>query len=366
MKLKYWLWIGLVGVVSCCFADEFRLPAVAQPGQGAMLRAEQIFPLADKPTPQCHASTIVETKNGLVAAWFGGTKEKNPDVGIWVSRQEEGKWTEPLEVVNGVQSMNLRYACWNPVLFQPKQGPLMLFYKVGPHPREWWGMLTTSEDCGKSWSWPVKLGEDAAIGHLLGPVKNKPVQLADGTIVCPSSTEKQVGEDMLWRAHFEITRDGGKTWEVIGPINDGKTFGIIQPSILTYPGGRMQVTCRSRQKCVAQSWSEDGGKTWSEVSALELPNPNSGTDALTLADGRQLIVYNHTTKGRRILNVAVSKDGNNWAPVVTLENKPRTKPLTKAEFSYPAVIQTADGKVHITYTYIREGVKHVVLNPDEL
>ena len=97
--------------------------------------------------PSCHASTIVETQDGtLVAAWFGGTAEKNPDVGIWLSRKIDGKWSEPIEVVNGLKHLDPssqveRYPTWNPVLFQPqlagKKLPLMLFYKVGPTPETW-------------------------------------------------------------------------------------------------------------------------------------------------------------------------------------------------------------------------------------
>lgn len=336
------------------------LPPLAKVGANGYLSSELIYSLENKPTPQCHASTLAETSTGLVAAWFGGTREKNPDVGIWVSRHVDGKWTKPIEVANGVQSATKRYPCWNPVLFQPKDGPLLLFYKVGPSPSQWWGMLMTSEDRGKTWSTPQKLGMDKKIGHLLGPVKNKPIQLKDGSILCGTSTEHQG-----WRVHFELTRELGKTWEVIGPIHDGKTFGAIQPSILTYSDGRMQILCRSRQSVIAQSWSDDGGKTWSKMSKTTLPNPNAGTDAVTLKDGRQLLVYNHTTRisrfpaGRNMLNVALSKNGKDWTTVLTLER-------SKGEYSYPAVIQTSDGKVHITYTYQRRLVKHVVIDPKGL
>ena len=343
-------------------AQSVAIPDVSKPGQGAYVSAELIYPLDNIPTPQCHASTIVETPTGLVAAWFGGTAEGKPDVGIWVSRHDSKAWSKPVEVADGVQSPEKRHPCWNPVLFQPKGGPLMLFYKVGPTPSTWWGMLRTSEDGGKSWSAGQKMGEDTKIGQLLGPVKNKPIQLKDGTILCPSSSEHEG-----WRIHFEATRDLGKTWEVIGPINDGKEFGAIQPSILTYADGRMQVLCRSKQEKVTQAWSQDGGKTWGPMSATSLPNPNSGTDAVTLADGRQLIVYNHTTrigigapaKGREMLNIAISKDGKDWKTVLTLEKQ-------KGEYSYPAMIQTTDGRVHITYTYQRQTVKHVVLDAGKL
>ena len=115
-----------------------------------VMRSEFIFDRA--PFPSSHASTIVETRDGFVAAWFGGTREKDPDVGIWVSRHDASGWTAPVEVANGVQPDGKRHPCWNPVLFQPTRGPLLLFYKVGPSPSEWWGMLATSTDGGVSWS----------------------------------------------------------------------------------------------------------------------------------------------------------------------------------------------------------------------
>jgi predicted neuraminidase len=222
-------------------------------------------------------------------------------------------------------------------------------------------MLTTSADDGATWSEPWKLGDHEEIGHLIGPVKNKPVQLADGSILCPSSTEHKG-----WRVHFEVTRDFGKIWEVIGPINDASNYNAIQPSILTYPDGRMQVLCRTREKVIAQSWSKDGGWSWGPLTATHLPNPNAGTDALTLFDGRQLLVYNHSVRegdrnGRQILNVGLSNDGEKWKPVLTLENEGNA-----AGYSYPAVIQDSDGQVHITYTWRRLSVKHVILDPDQL
>jgi len=352
----------LISILLCVagFVAAAELPPLATPGKGALLSANLIYSLEDRPTPQCHASTIVETSTGLVAAWFAGTREKHTDVGIRVSRLVNGKWTVSVEVADGSEGEDKEYPCWNPVLFQPKKGPLMLFYKVGPTPSRWWGMLLTSKDGGKTWGGRHKLGKDDKIGHLIGPVKNKPIQLADGTILCSSSTEHKG-----WRVHFEATRDFGKTWKVIGPINDGKEFGAIQPSVLTYADGRMQVMCRSQQKVVTQSESKDGGKTWSKMTASKLPNPNAGTDAVTLKDGRQLIVYNHTVRrlefpsGRNMLNVAISVGGKIWKPVLTLER-------AQGEYSYPAVIQAKDGKVHITYTYRRQSVKHAVLDLTKL
>ncbi len=346
---------------SAIAADGPAFPPPAKSGEGALLSSGLIYPLDGRQTPQCHASTITETPTGLVAAWFGGTAEKNPDVGIWLSHLRDGSWTRPVEIVDGSEGEEKEFPCWNPVLFQPssKGAPLMLFYKVGPSPASWWGMVVTSADGGSTWSDPRRLGDNPAIGHLLGPVKNKPVELPGGTIICPSSSEHDG-----WRVHFEITRDLGKSWEVVGPINDGKTFGSIQPSILTHPGGKLQILCRSQQNVITQSSSDDGGKSWGPMTSSTLPNPNSGTDAVTLRDGRHLLVYNHTTRssnpgGRSMLNVAISADGTSWKPALTLE-------LAKGEFSYPAVIQSSDGNVHVTYTFQRQSVKHAVLDPAKL
>ncbi|MEX2213071.1 MAG: exo-alpha-sialidase [Phycisphaeraceae bacterium] len=334
---------------------------VAIDATAAIVSRSLIYELEGRPTPQCHASTIAQTTDGsLVAAWFGGSRESADDVGIWVARFIDGKWTKPVEVAKGSEDEEKDFACWNPVLFQRKDGALMLFYKVGPSPSKWWGVLMTSTDGGKTWENRRKLGKSDAIGNLLGPVKNKPIQLADGSILCGSSTEHQG-----WRVHFEISRDMGKTWQVIGPIHEATKFNAIQPSILRYGDGGMQILCRTREGVLGQAWSSDGGKTWSEVTATELPNPNAGTDAVTLKDGRQLLVYNHTKRtgefpsGRNMLNVAVSKDGKAWHAALTLERD-------RSEFSYPAVIQTSDGKVHITYTWKRQSVKHVVIDPDKL
>ncbi len=314
-----------------------------------------IFGLQDRPTRQCHGSTIAETSSGLVAAWFGGTREGEPDCAIWLARHDGEAWSPPVEAANGIEPSGLRFPCWNPVLFQPRKGSLMLFYKVGPNPEMWWGMLITSGDDGKSWSEPCKLGTDPKIGDILGPVKNKPIQLHDDSILCPSSTEL----NDIWRVHFELTRDLGETWEIIGPINDGVEFGAIQPSILAHPGGRLQILCRTRQKVIAQSWSEDSGRTWSKMTATSLPNPNSGADAVTLADGRHLLVYNNTRQGRSPLNVALSADGIHWKNAVTLENQ-------QGEFSYPAVIQSRNSMVHIAYTHLRTTIQYVVIDPRQL
>ncbi|MCY7360310.1 MAG: exo-alpha-sialidase [Rudanella sp.] len=330
----------------------FSWSLLAQPGNPAILRSEWIYEQA--PFPECHASTLAETPRRLITAWFGGTHERNPDVGIWLSSQTTTGWSTPVEVATGVQADGKRLPCWNPVLFQIPKGDLLLFYKVGPSPSTWWGMLKRSTDGGKNWSVAERLPDGIA-----GPVKNKPVLLPSGVLLCPSSSE-----DNNWRVHFEQTSDWGKTWQKSIPINDGVADGAIQPSVLFHAGGQLQALCRSQKSgSILETWSKDGGKTWSPLAKTTLPNPNSGTDAVTLKDGRQVLVYNPTGPDpgkfggpRTPLDVAISDDGKTWKTLARLESEP-------GEFSYPAVIQTADELVHITYTWKRQRIRHVVIDP---
>ena len=318
----------------------------------AVIRSEFIYEKA--PFPQCHASTIIEVAPGrLLASWFGGTAEKNPDVGIWVSRHDGITWSAPVEVANGIQASGPRVPTWNPVLFQPKGGPLLLFFKVGPSPQSWWGEVLSSSDGGATWGNRRRLPDG-----IYGPIKNKPVQLADGTLLCPTSDETNE-KPSKWRVYFERSTDLGKTWTKTPFFNDGLEVGAIQPSVLFLGGEKLLALGRTRQGKVFSITSPDNGQTWGKMSLTSVPNPNSGTDAVTLADGRHLLVYNNTPKGRTPLSVAISRDGAEWKHVLDLETAP-------GEYSYPAVIQAADGRVHITYTWKREKIRHVVLNLTKL
>ena len=331
--------------------------AAADPGQDAVVSRD--FLAGDLPTPSCHASTIAEPVPGtFIAAWFGGTAEGQPDVGIWTSRWVDGKWSAPVAVADGVQPDGKRWPCWNPVLFQKPGGELLLFYKVGPSPMTLWGLIRISTDGGMTWSEPTRLSRDgtAIHGGPVGPIKNKPVALGRDVLLAPSSTETEKG----WRAHFERSSDGGATWNVIGPVNDGRAIGAIQPSVLDLGSGKLLALGRTREsKRIFQIESANGGLTWGEMTLTDMPNPNSGTDAVTLADDRHLLIYNHSEKARTPLNIAVSSDGRTWTPAVTLETEP-------GEFSYPAIIQAADGKVHVTYTWNRKKIAHAVIDPAKL
>ncbi|MFC3563122.1 sialidase family protein [Pedobacter jamesrossensis] len=333
------------------FLSVVSFQAKAQKNPVQIISSAYIFENA--PFEACHASTLVQIDNKtIMSAWFAGNYEGSNDVSIWSSTNKNGNWSKPVKIANGVQNESLSYPCWNPVLFKAKNGTLYLHYKVGQNPRNWWAEYKTSNNNGKTWSAAIKLPDG-----FLGPIKNKPVQLSNGNILYPSSTESL--DEKKWNIHIEKTDALAKNWKKINI--DCDTFGVIQPSILTYPNGKLQLLCRSRQNVIIESWSMDNGETWSKLKPTKLPNPNSGSDAVTLKDGRQLLIYNPLAsgknwwEGRSILKLAISNDGENWTNIYTLEEHPT------GEYSYPAIIQGKDGTIHLSYTSRRKKIKYVHL-----
>jgi len=314
------------------------------------------------PYPSCHSVTIVEATNGdLVSAWFGGSHERHPDVCIYSAIKPKGsdKWGEPIKVADGVMKDGTRFPTWNPVLYQIPGGDLMLFYKIGPKPSEWWGVYRTSSDGGKTWSDKI----DMPSKDFLGPIKNKPVLLSNGTLLLPSSTEGNG-----WHLRMESTPDFGKTWVMGDTISRGKQkINAIQPSILFHKDGSIQAIGRTRNRAIFSTFSKDNGKTWSDIELIGLPNNNSGTDAVTLKNGKHLLVYNHVlppgneAKGPRTpLNLSISDDGINWKATLVLEDS------KISQYSYPSIIQSSDGMVHIVYTWRRQKLKYVKVDPSKL
>jgi predicted neuraminidase len=319
-----------------------RLVALSLISAALMAAPPSEFIYQTAPFPSCHASTIVEISHGeLLAAWFGGTGEGKPDVAIWSSRKSNGVWSEPVELA---REPNI--PTFNPVLFFSADKTLWLYYKFGPSPSQWTGARRSSMDGGRTWS-----AVDYLPAGVLGPIKNKPLVLPDGTIVSGTSVESY----HAWASWVERSTDGGKNWTKHGPITfPGEPWGTIQPAIVPLPGKKLRMFVRSTSRigkiCAADS--SDDGRTWTELKPTDLPNPNSGIDAVGLKDGRVLLVYNHTQKGRTPLNLAVSASGDKWNNFLALESEP-------GEFSYPAIIQGADGDVHVTYTWNRKKIKHV-------
>lgn len=329
---------------------------------------ELIFAPGSAPFASSHASTIVELKNGwLMAAWFGGTDEGKSDVAIWGSRASSRQprvWSPPEELA---REPNI--PCWNPVFFHTTEGRLWLYYKFGPSPSTWTAARKYSDDEGKTWS----RAEHLPAG-LVGPVRAKPLVLPDGTIVSGSSTEAYHS----WAVWIERSTDGGKIWTRTGPmvppadaIKPGKehganpslvpasqewkaTAGIIQPSVVSLGAQHLRFYARSTANIahIAVADSFDNGITWTRVRLLDLPNPNSGIDAVALKDGHVVLVFNNTTIGRSPLNLAVSNDGEHFRVFDTLEDQP-------GEYSYPAMVQSSSGDLYITYTWNRKSIAFV-------
>ncbi|MBP4136885.1 sialidase family protein [Flavobacterium geliluteum] len=309
--------------------------------------------IADSPvTANSHAATLVEVKpNKLMAAWFGGKYEGAKDVGIYCATFKENKWSEPQNLVAPAIIHKDTLPCWNPVLFKSKSKCLYLFYKVGKNPREWVGAMITSKDDGNTWSAPQYLPKG-----ILGPIKNKPIETTPGTILCGSSTESV--ENNQWRVHVESYNETNNTWQKI-LVDNKNNFDIIQPTFLIHPNTKIQMLSRSKHNKLIASWSDDEGKNWTKTDSINVVNSNSGIDAVTLPNHSFLLVNNPLPQGkdwfngRNVLDVEYSKEGIIWKKIIDLENQP------EGEFSYPAIIQSFDKKIHVLYTYNRKYIKHV-------
>ena len=239
----------------------------------------------------------------------------------------------------------------------PGTAALTLFYKVGPSPSEWWGMALTSRDGGQTWSDRTSAAgrRPRANQEQAGAARRWHHRQRLEHRVAPSSPS-------VWRVHFERSerrRQDLDDRHAAGG-DDGARTDAIQPAILVHPDGRLQAVGRTRSQRMFETWSSDARPHVDAAGAdRRCRIRTAGIDAVTLRDGRHLIVYNHTTQGRTPLNVAVSRDGKTWSAPIVLESEP-------GEYSYPAVIQTSDGMIHVTYTWKRERIKHVVINPTRL
>lgn len=303
------------------------------------------------PTKACHAATLAEVKPGtIVAAWFGGSYEGAKDVSIYCCTitPEQGKPKRvALPAIEGKDTL----PCWNPVLYKSERGLLYLFYKVGKNPREWKGYVITSTNEGNSWSNPRALPEG-----FLGPIKNKPIEVRKGILLCPSSVETVT--DNRWMSHVELYNEATQQWRKIS-IDSASKFGVIQPTLLSHNADTVQALMRSRQNRIVESWSYDGGNTWQRMDTLLVRNPNSGIDAVRV-DGSFFLMVNSPLlsgkdwfNGRNILELSYSKDGRHWSHLQTLEHEP------DGEFSYPSIIKDGKGMIHIIYTYNRRNFKYV-------
>lgn len=318
--------------------------------------AEFIFE-RDPGRPSCHASTIAELPGGdLVAAWYAGSAEGQKDVAVvgsrWPSRRrsramatERGNraWS-PIEVFADMPGLSEG----NPVLHVDSSGQLWLFY-VTMYGEGWKSCkikVRQSRDGGKTWS------QERIIRDELGwMTRNKMLVLPDGDWLLP------IYDETRWTSLIYISRDRVKTWQPSAEMESGE--GNIQPSLVRLSDGSLLAYMRTGSKTVRRLWesrSHDNGRTWTKPAATSLPNPNSAADMVRLSNGHIVLVFNNTEQGRTPLTAALSTDeGNSWGVMRDLES-------ADGEYSYPAVIQTRDGLIHVAYTWRRERIKHVAFN----
>lgn len=321
------------------------------------------------PTDFCHASTLVALPGGgLLCCWFGGSREGEADVAIYASRRGASGWSSPEKLADGAE------ANWNPVLFGRRDGTLQLFYKQGQKIASWKTLMRLSADNGRSWSEPRELVEGDVSGGR-GPVRNKPLRLAGGRVLAGASTEQG-----LWRAFADISDDDGVTWRKSSPVciknlrykQGEKTAdsdiavsqqsfygrGVIQPSLWQGGDGGVHMLLRSSEGFIYRSDSRDGGLTWCDAYATNLPNNNSGLDLVRTERGVLFLVCNPVAANwglRSPLTLFRSDDdGGSWRKVMDLETE-------SGEFSYPAIIAQGDD-LYIAYTWKRQNIACVRLD----
>ena len=308
---------------------------------------EYIFS-AGEVTRSCHASTVLPLKDGSVlAAWFGGDAEKDKNVEIYVAiRSPKGQWSKPRCV-----SEKDEIPCWNPVLYERKDGVIILFYKYGNEIAEWITKFVASADGGKHWSAPRELVPGDYSGGR-GPVKNKCLRVTSRLLLAPASTEHKD----LWLPFIDISEDDGETWTrtplMERPDYNGAEVKLIQPTLWEDAEGSIHCFLRSNQGALYRCDSLNSGHDWGKPYRTNIPNNNSGIDCCTDDKNRLWLAYNPVGEDwgpRYPLCLACSKDnGRSFTDLMALEAE-------EGEYSYPAIV-FMNGALHLTYTYKREQI----------
>lgn len=336
----------------------FGLRFVSAPARAAEpasdLTIESIFDYDAEKHPANHASTIAQMPNGdLLATWFAGSAEGKPDVAVWASRKPAGsdKWTAPAPLIDepGI-------AEGNSILFTDSKGKVYLFF-VRKYDEKWaaWDkakiFLQTSDDSGKTWTEPRLLLDE--MGRM---IRNNVIELPDGRLILPIYLDAEPISSLIW-----ISSDGFKTWEErTAPLSKPAN---LQPAVVTLGGEKLLMLCRN-QGVPGKIWeirSDDLGKTWTKPVKTKLPNPDSGIDMIRLKSGALVLVYNNNQFYRFPLTIALSDDdGKTWKYKKNIETEQK-------EFSYPFLVQTADGMIHLTYTADdRRIIKHAIISEEWL
>lgn len=327
-------------------------------GTGDAIVVSEFIEAAPK-EPEVHGSTITEVSPGVfLAAWFGGSKEADKDTQIWGARRTAQGWGDSFVIEPGVEN-GKPVPVYNPSFYTHKDGRVTLFYFAG----EWTGSkkncMKDSMDGGLTWG-----AERRVPKNLRGPCRAKPLRLSDGSLLYPTTGKGTVYTDWSDEAMAP------ESWGTSPRVEDPGMMKPIQPTLLQKSDGTVLMFSRTYAREIGVARSTDRGRTWSKLKGVGIYMANSAIDVLKLRDGRCLLVYNKTPKPadpkkwgpRHPLTLALSTDeGETWRDLFDIETDP-----IREGFSYPTMIQAADGSVHITYTWGRKRIKHVVIDPGKL
>ncbi len=363
----------------------------------ALIREALLFPLQDQ---HVHGSSLVTLSNGdLLAAWFQGSGERRADdVRIMGARLKAGEeaWSAPFELADtpGIPDCN-------PVLFLNGEGKLFLVW-IAVLANRWESSVLrvrTSVDYldpgAPNWAWQdniflkpdeafakevarkfedlppnpagwaeyarpydemiIEAARDARKRSIGWMTRIKPLILESGRILLP------LYSDGFNLSLVAISDDDGTTWRPSLPIV-GR--GPIQPALAQRQDGTVVAYLRDSGDApgrVQISESTDGGETWSAARKTDIPNTAS-VELLALEEGTWAFLGNDVSDGRYRLTLYLSEDeGRSWPRKVVIEEDTSGQ----GRFSYPALIQTSDGRLHITYSFHpsenRKAIKYVAV-----
>ncbi len=316
-------------------------------------------------TNEVHSATAIELENNnIMAFWYGGTREGHKDVAIWKNtwNSKTQQWGQEKKAIirSFTRDTTSRYIrkLGNPVVTRGPDNSIWLFY-VSVSVGGWAGSainLTRSYDEGKSWT-PAKRLISSPFLNLSTLIKGTAIHYTDNTIGLP------VYHEMLGK-FGELLRLNSKG-EVIDKVRLSWGDTSLQPIIFitsaTDAVALMRYQGPPPYRILTQR-TEDAGLSWTAVSKTRLPNPGSGIIGLNLQPGnRLLLAFNNHEEKREDMSLAVSSNqGKTWQLARVVEKKlPRDKDV---RFSYPWLLQTRNGTIHLLYTWHKNAIKHVVFN----
>ena len=337
-----------------------------------------------QPTPSAHASSIAVMQDGsLRVAWFGGEREGARDVAIYMAQYEVREGSLRLvpisaEATEGapaamqdswvsltrerLQTLTSRVIrkLGNPVLWVDGAGRLHM-HVVSVSYGGWSGSAINqlvSDDGGHTWIGARRLIL-SPLFNLSTLVRNQPTMMEDGTLGLPAYHELI----QKWGVWTHVTTNGSVLQSTPMKRYEGDW---LQPAVAALSPTEACAVLRSattRTKRVGHAVTNDGGVSWSERTALDVPNPNASVAMIRLMDGSLLMAANPLESGRNVLQLFRSKDGGQtWTASRTIEHSADTA----AEFSYPFLVQGSDGCVHLSYTWLRKGIRLCTFTPEWL